>query len=104
MIVLLRLSAGLIGWAAAFCLVYGLHGIGCAAGWEARGPGAIGLHRLVLLAAWGVSLAATLAIALALHRRRGAAILGRASAATGWIGFAATAFTFLPILVVPACV
>lgn len=102
MIVLLRLSAGLIGWAAAFCLIYALHGVGCAAGWNTLPLGGVGVHHAVLLVAWMLSLAATLAIALWLRRYR-TTTLDRAAAALGWVGFVATIVTFAPIAVVPAC-
>lgn len=102
MIVLLRLTAGLIGWAAAFCLIYALHGLGCAGGWDARPFAGGSLHRWVLIAGWAVSLAATTTIALVLMRYR-ATPLDRAAAALGWVGVAATAITFVPILVIPAC-
>lgn len=103
MIALLRLTAGLILWAAAFSLIYGLHGIGCAAGWDARDVGGLSLQRAVLLAAWGVSLAAAVALALWLGRRR-ATTLDRAAIALGWAGVAAVAVTFLPVAVVQSCV
>ena len=102
MIMLIRLSAGLIGWAVAFCLIYALHGLGCAAGWETRHAGGFSVHHIVLFAAWALSLGATLAIALWLRRYR-ATTLDRAAAALGWVGFAATLVTFAPIAIVPAC-
>ncbi len=102
MIVLLRLSAGLIGWAVAFCLIYALHGLGCSGGWGDAGVGGMSVHRTVLLAGWAFSLAATAGIALWLRRFR-ATSLDRAAAALGWVGFAATLITFAPIVVVPAC-
>lgn len=94
--VLLRLSAGLIGWAAAFCLIYALHGLGCAGAWDAS------RFRWAMLVAWGISIAATLGVALWLTRRRGTS-LERAAAALGWVGLAATIITFIPIAIVPAC-
>ena len=102
MTVLLRLSAGLIGWAAAFCLIYALHGVGCARGWDGLRWAGVDLHRWALFAAWGGSLAVTLAIAIVLHRRR-ATTLDRAAAATGWIGLVATFVTFIPLVGVPSC-
>ncbi len=59
MIALLRMSAGLIGWAIAFCLLYALHGIGCASGWAITPVMGASLHRVVLLAAWIGSVAAS---------------------------------------------
>lgn len=102
MTVLLRLSAGLTGWAAAFCLIYALHGLGCAAGWETVRIGGTSVQRLMLLAAWAIALGTTLVIALWLRRFR-ATNLDRAAAALGWVGFAATFVTFAPIAIVPAC-
>lgn len=102
MIVLVRLSAGMIGWAVAFCLIYALHGMSCAAGWEMARLGGISVHRAILFAGWGLSLAAMLSIALWLRRYRSTS-LDRAAAALGWVGFVATIVTFAPITVVPAC-
>lgn len=102
MIVLLRLSAGLIGWAVAFCLMYGLHGIGCARRWDRVGVLGGDLHRLALIAIWLVCLIATLLAAVYLSRKRGT-MLERAAMATGWAGFVATAVTFVPLLIVPSC-
>ncbi|WP_312488911.1 hypothetical protein [Sphingomonas sp.] len=86
----------------AFCLIYALHGMGCAAGWDTLRTSGFSVHQAVLLAAWALSLAATLAIALWLRRYRATA-LDRAAAALGWVGFAATLITFAPIAIVPAC-
>ncbi|WP_314373457.1 hypothetical protein [Sphingomonas paucimobilis] len=102
MMVLLRLSAGLIGWAAAFCLIYALHGLGCAGGWDRLPFAGLSVHRWTLLAAWAGSLAVTLVLALRLARHR-ATSLDRAAAALGWVGFAATLITFAPIAIVPSC-
>ncbi|MEH3036110.1 MAG: hypothetical protein PGN23_06365 [Sphingomonas adhaesiva] len=103
MTVLLRLSAGPIGWAVAFCLIYGLHGVGCAHGWDRIELPGGDAQRIVLAAAWLACLAATLALALYLSRDRSTP-LGRAVLATGWTGFAATLVTFVPLLAVPTCV
>lgn len=102
MIMLLRLTAGLIGWAAAFCLIYALHGLGCAGGWNAIPFAGLSVHRWTLLGAWAGSLLATLSVALILNRRR-TTPLDRAAAALGWVGVAATLITFAPIAIVPAC-
>lgn len=102
MIALLRLSAGLIGWAIAFCLIYGLHGIGCARGWDQATLVGGDAQRVVLVAAWLVCLGATLAVALFLSRYR-ATLLDRAALATGWTGVAATFVTFVPLVIVPSC-
>ncbi|KQM13120.1 hypothetical protein ASE73_11660 [Sphingomonas sp. Leaf24] len=102
MIVLLRLSAGLIGWVVAFCLMYGLHGIGCARRWDRVDALGGDLHRTALVATWLVCLLATLLAAVYLSRRR-TTLLDRATMATGWTGFVATAVTFVPLLIIPSC-
>lgn len=102
MIVLLRLSAGLIGWGAAFCLVYALHGLGCAGGWARTPLAGLDVHRWVLIAAWALSLGATLAIAIWVTRHR-VGQFDHAAMLTGWVGFAATIVTFTPVMAVPAC-
>ena len=102
MTMLLRLSAGLIGWAIAFCLIYALHGLGCARGWDAVPLAGSSAHRWVLLGGWAASIAATLFLAILLDRDR-STTLDRVAAALGWVGVAATLVTFAPIVVVPAC-
>lgn len=102
MTMLLRLSAGLIGWAVAFCLIYALHGLGCARGWDTVPLTGSSVQRWVLLGGWAVSLLATLSLALRLQRVRATA-LDRVAAALAWVGVVATLLTFAPIAVVPAC-
>lgn len=102
MIVLLRLSAGLIGWAAAFCVIYALHGLGCAGGWYRMPLAGLDVHRWALIAAWIVSLGATLGIALWINRHRAGQLDG-AAIVTGWVGFGATIVSFAPLIMVPAC-
>ncbi|NJC09992.1 hypothetical protein [Polymorphobacter fuscus] len=52
MIALLRVLAGLAGWAAGFSLLYGVHGLACARGWWAIDIGPVDLQRVLLVAAW----------------------------------------------------
>jgi hypothetical protein len=52
MIQLLRMTAGLFHWAVAFSVLYGLHGIGCSAGWERVAVAGTSLHRLLLILSW----------------------------------------------------
>lgn len=49
---LLAAAGGLFGWAAAFSSVYGLHGLGCAMGWEHIDLGPLSLQRTVLVVSW----------------------------------------------------
>lgn len=103
LIPLLRMSAGLIVWAIAFCLLYALHGIGCAAGWSsAMLPGGISLHRGTLIAAWLVCIAAGVGIALSQRWPR-TTLIARTAWRLAWVGVIATVATGLPILILPAC-
>lgn len=103
MTALWRMSAGLVVWAAAFCILYGLHGIGCSAGWSSRiGPAGIDLHRGVLVVAWLACIAAGIAVAMWL-RPSDPGLVGRTAWRTALIGLGATVVTGLPILILPAC-
>ena len=102
MMVLLRLSAGLIVWAGGFCLIYALHGVGCANDWPARSVGGYGLHRLVLGAAWIALVALSIGIAVRI-RRHPVGVLDRAAILTSWAGVASSVVTFTPILIVASC-
>jgi len=102
MTALLRLSAGLVVWAAGFCVIYGLHGIGCANDWPARSLAGFELHRLVLIAAWIATAAVNVGIAVWASARR-ADVLDRAAIITNWAAVAATVVTFLPLLPIAPC-
>lgn len=100
---LVRMSAGLIVWAVAFCLLYALHGLGCARGWATIRLGVTNAHQAVLVAAWLSCIGLGTAVAASRWRTRSGTLVDR----TGWrlalIGIAATAITGLPIFTLPAC-
>lgn len=104
MIALVRMTSGLTLWAVAFCVLYGLHGIGCASGWAAVPAGPVSLHRLILSVAWVGGVGAALLIALWLRRRGGEAMIDRAGRALAWVGLGATLVSGLPVATLPACV
>jgi hypothetical protein len=103
MIALVRMSAGLIVWAVAFCVLYALHGLGCARGWATIGLGATSAHRAVLIAAWLLCIGTAIGVAVWRWPARTGTLVER----TGWrlalVGVAATAITGLPIVTLPAC-
>jgi len=102
-IALLRASAGLIVWAFAFCLLYSLHGIGCAARWPSITVlGGLDLHRFALIAAWLACIVANIAITLAVRRPR-KTLIDRLAWRSALVGLGATVVTGLPILLLPAC-
>lgn len=99
---LARLVSGLLLWAAGFALLYGLHGIGCAEGWDRQELAGIGKQRALLGAAWLSTLAA--GVLLALWLRRGAEdVIARAALWLGWAGVGATLVGGLSLWIVPAC-
>jgi len=103
MIALLRMTAGLIVWAIAFYALYGLHGVGCAAGWaSARTIGGLSVHHATMLAAWLACIAAASGVCVAL-RRHGDGMIDRTSWTLAVVGLLATIVTGLPIVFVPAC-
>jgi hypothetical protein len=103
MIALLRMTAGLIVWAIAFCALYGLSGIGCAAGWaSARTIGGLSVHHATMLAAWLACIAAASGVCVAL-RRHGDSMIDKTSWTLAVVGLLATIVTGLPIVLVPAC-
>jgi hypothetical protein len=109
-IALLLSVAGLIGWAGAFSLVYGLHGIGCAGGWPQIDVGPSNLQRVVLVTAFLACVVGVAALAAWLHWRparafadSGETVLARLTRASAWAGLAATVFTLFPVLTSSVC-
>lgn len=100
---LLRLTAGWIVWAAALCVIYGLHGVSCAGGWDSRLVAGVSTHRLALMAAWSAACLIGVALAVRLSRHTDKP-LDRAVAASAWAGVVANVVTFLPVLWVPDCI
>jgi len=102
-IALLRMTAGLTHWAVAFCVLYALHGLGCARGWASVAVGPASLHHLLLTLAWIGGIVAATLLTLWLHRTRSAEWTDRVGVVLGWIGMAAIVVGGLPIVTIPAC-
>jgi len=102
--------AGFVVWGVAFGVIYGLHGLGCAYGWDEIAAGPTNLQRLVQVVAWIAFLPPLLLLALHLRRkrrretengpRRWLALLGET---TAWAGLAATIVTFAPTVTTSVC-
>ncbi|MGN5375594.1 hypothetical protein [Sphingomonas hankookensis] len=103
MIALLRMTAGLFHWALAFGVLYGLHGIGCSAGWARIMVAGTSLHRLLLILAWIGGAAAGVMLTGWLRRTGGNTLLDRGAVILGWVGVAAIVVGGLPIVTIPAC-
>ncbi|WP_322893320.1 MULTISPECIES: hypothetical protein [unclassified Yoonia] len=91
--------AGPMIWAAAFTLVYGMHGVLCAG---VAGPEGLSLTaRLVLIASWALGLAAFVPLFMAL--REGDALTDRLPRYGTWIGLVATIYTLFPTAIATSC-
>ena len=88
-------------WALAFCVIYALHGFGCAKGWTGVDLPWGNLHYTVLIATYLVALGLA---ALALWRiPRGEGTKAQVIGAGGWIGLGGVALTLFPVLGVSSC-
>lgn len=103
MIALLRMTAGLTHWAAAFCVLYALHGLGCAGGWTSVTVGPVSLHHLILTVAWIGGIVAGGLLTWWLYRTRSDEWTDQVGVVLGWIGTAAIVVGGLPIVTIPAC-
>ena len=103
MTLLLRMIAGLVHWAVAFGVLYGLHGIGCSARWERIAVAGTSLHRLLLVLAWIGGIVAGVVLTWWLRRTAGTGLLDGVAVILGWVGVAAIIVGGLPIVTVPAC-
>lgn len=107
---LLGLAAGFLLWSSAFLVLYGLHALGCAWGWDARAAGPASLLRLALLGAWALHLALVAALVLLARRLArapghgdGAALIGRTTVALSVAALVATVWTGVPVVALPLC-
>nr|WP_314073389.1 hypothetical protein [uncultured Roseococcus sp.] len=103
MMFLARASAGLGLWAFGFSLLYALHGIGCASGWNEVQMAGVTLFRWVLVSSWillclGAAAVVRWAWTAPSGFERG---LGLASAL---VGLAAMFVTGAPVVLTAACV
>jgi hypothetical protein len=106
MIPLLRLVAGLAGWALGFSLLYGAHGLGCARGWPEVAIGPTDLLRLALVFIWGATSAGLAAWSLAAFRaptRAAAPLLAWLTRATAITGLVAMVVSGVPVAMSRQC-
>ncbi len=88
-----------------FSAVYGLHGLICGHGLNGAIAG-LDAARILLVAAYGLAVAAQAGIVWALHASRLSASRGStafASRATAWVGLAAAIWTLLPTITTTRC-
>jgi phage shock protein PspC (stress-responsive transcriptional regulator) len=94
---LMRAIAGLIVWAVAFCVVYGLEGMACGLGWP---PGTM---RTVLVASWLAFVAGGVAL-LPWLRARDEGLAERLALPMGIVGVVSTLWTLFPVAFSAQCV
>ncbi|WP_299819606.1 hypothetical protein [uncultured Jannaschia sp.] len=105
MIDLARILVAPLLWLATFSAVYGLQGLGCAAGWDATADGPSPL-RLLLVAAWGLTILMQVALLGALRSDRFGAdrpLVRRVSVLGGWVGLVAAFWSLLPVATTTPC-
>jgi len=96
---LFRILIAPLIWFAAFCAVYGLHGVICGTGLSGVMFG-LPLARVMLVAAYGGAIAVQALLLLVLYRHSDASPLVRfVSRATGWVGLVATIWSLFPVVV-----
>ena len=99
--------AGLLGWSAAFVLVYGLHGIGCANEWHLIELGPTSVQRAVQVGTWLACLPPLAALAFYLRRQRlagASGLLAQLAETSAWVGLAATVLSLFPVAATSVCI
>ncbi|UZK67055.1 hypothetical protein [Sphingomonas sp. M1-B02] len=105
MIALLRAVAGLIGWAAAFSMLYAVQGFSCARGWGDEPLLGISAARLLLILvymAW-VGALGWLCWYFRPHTNR-TDLLASLALINAVIGLVSTVYTGMPVLATTTCV
>lgn len=107
---ILWLVAGFAIWSSGFVLLYGVHALGCRAGWTGMEFGPLSVQRVVLLAIWIAHIAAGLALfaplRVAARRWNGGAgrFLNAASVAVTAAAVVSTVWIGAPVLFLAVCV
>lgn len=102
MMLLARASMGMIWWAFGFSLLYALHGLGCANGWNSVSLAGGSLFRWILVGIWlvlgfGGAIVIRRAWIMPVGFERSLAV------ACGIAGFFGTALTGTPLMVSSTC-
>lgn len=107
---LIWLLAGFTVWGAGFSALYGVHAIGCRAGWEEAMLGALSANRIVLIVIYvfhivlGSALYFPLARIAARWERLPGRMVRRAAIILTLAAVAATVWTGAPVLFLETCV
>ena len=101
---LLRILVPLLVWLAAFSAIYGLQGLGCASQLDRETFAGISLLRVVLVGAWGLTIA--LQSGMVLWIERTSPVLDwthKVSRVTAWTALLAALWSLFPVAVMSAC-
>lgn len=102
---LTRILIAPLVWLAAFSAVYGLHGIICGFAIDGMVLG-LSLARVLLVAAYGLTILLQVAVLLALYQDRFSSESGFVNftaRASGWVGVVAAVWTLLPVVLTTYC-
>lgn len=102
---LVRILVAPLVWLAAFSAVYGLHGLLCGHG-IAGSIGGLPLPRVLLVAAYGLTILLQAALLAALHAPAFSSkspFVTFVSRAGGWVGLVSTVWSLLPVLTTSSC-
>ncbi len=103
---LIRIVLAFLVWLAAFSAVYGLHGVGCAAGWSHLDVAGTSVFRMVLVAAALVAVLIQSAVLLVLNRpqlRSRSPFVAEVSTRLATAALIAQVWSLLPALALSAC-
>lgn len=104
------LVAGFSVWAGGFSALYGLHAIGCRAGWEEMDFAGLSLNRWALIGVYLAHIAAGVALYLPLRTIAGrwqgesARTMRRVAVALTLAALASTIWSGAPVLVLEGCI
>ncbi len=92
-------------WLAAFSLIYGLHGLGCA-GDMAKSETTIGenIWPVVLILAWLIAIGIQIVILIGFRQTKShLAFTGQVSGILAWTALVATVWSLFPVMVMTGC-
>lgn len=102
MTLLARASAGMLWWAFGFSLLYALHGMGCARGWDQTSMAGGSLLRWILSMTWLTLLCGAVAI-IRWACSRPATFERTLAVASAVVGFVSILVTGSPVILTSAC-
>jgi hypothetical protein len=103
---IIRILIAPLAWLAGFSAVYSLHGLICGHGIDGMVFGVVPVPRLMLVAAYALSILVQVGLVWALYSARFASpspFVGFVSRATGWVGLVSAVWALLPTVTTTYC-